>query len=245
MEKTKGRPFAVFDIDGTLIRWQLYHAIVDELAKLSYIPASDFDDVRKARMKWKQRAPEASFRTYEQELIRVYFANLKNLTTQQLDEAAEAAFQEYKDQVYTYTRDLIRRLKDEGYLIFAISGSHNEIIVKMAAHYGFDDAEGAHFLKKDGKFTGELVTSFHNKDVTLKKLVEKHGSTFSGSFAVGDSFSDSRMMALVTNPVAFNPDAELLEEARKKGWKIVLERKNVIYELEKSGKSYILAPSES
>ena len=28
------RPFAVFDIDGTIIRWQLYHALADELASL-------------------------------------------------------------------------------------------------------------------------------------------------------------------------------------------------------------------
>ncbi len=27
------QPFAVFDIDGTIIRWQLYHALADELAK--------------------------------------------------------------------------------------------------------------------------------------------------------------------------------------------------------------------
>ena len=34
---TKGRPFAVFDIDGTLIRWQLYHSIADTLARLGHI----------------------------------------------------------------------------------------------------------------------------------------------------------------------------------------------------------------
>ena len=34
--------FAVFDIDGTLIRWQLYHAIADELAKSGHIDAETY-----------------------------------------------------------------------------------------------------------------------------------------------------------------------------------------------------------
>jgi phosphoserine phosphatase len=29
--------FAVFDLDGTLVRWQLYHALVDRLAKKGYL----------------------------------------------------------------------------------------------------------------------------------------------------------------------------------------------------------------
>lgn len=233
--------FAVFDIDGTLIRWQLYHAIVDELAKLGYIPAKDFEAVRQARMQWKKRAEGATFRTYEAELMRVYLANLDKLSTKQIDEAADNAFEEYKDQVYTYTRNLIKELKSKGYLIFAISGSHTEIVSKMAQHYGFDDAEGSEFVRKDGKFTGEVVTSFHNKDATLKRLVDANLATFEGSFAVGDSLTDSKMMNLVQNPIAFNPDAELLAYAKEKGWPVVIERKNVIYRLVKDGSTYILA----
>ena len=36
-DSTQSRPFAVFDIDGTLIRWQLYHAVADDMAKQNII----------------------------------------------------------------------------------------------------------------------------------------------------------------------------------------------------------------
>jgi len=36
---------------------------------------------------------------------------------------------------------------------------------------------------------------------------------------------------MVGHPVAFNPNYELAKHAKKKRWKIVVERKDVIYEL--------------
>jgi len=240
MEKMQ-RPFAVFDIDGTLIRWQLYHAIVDELARQGHISKKGYDAIRHARMNWKRRAPGASFKTYEAELIRVYVDSLSNLSPTKLEEAAKAAFEEYKDQVYTYTRDLIAELKAKDYLIFAISGSHAEVVSKMAGHYGFDDFIGTEFVSNKNQLTGEVIAAYHDKDLSLKKLVNRNNATYSGSFAVGDSLSDAKMMELVENPIAFNPDADLLAHARQKGWRVVVERKNVIYQLGKDGNSYLLA----
>jgi FMN phosphatase YigB (HAD superfamily) len=52
---TAPRKFAVFDIDGTLIRWQLYHAVFDQMAKQGHIPADDYQRARDLRMKWKIR----------------------------------------------------------------------------------------------------------------------------------------------------------------------------------------------
>jgi FMN phosphatase YigB (HAD superfamily) len=92
--------FAAFDIDGTLIRWQLYHAIVDELAKLGYLSGKDFEAIRVARRDWKTRAPQASFKSYENELVNVYRANLAAIEPARIDEATEKVFDEYKDQVY-------------------------------------------------------------------------------------------------------------------------------------------------
>src|SRR4051812_29287832 len=133
------RPFAVFDIDGTLIRWQLYHAIADALAKRGHIDPQTYEEIRDARMLWKRREHEESFKAYEQRLVTAYESLLGGLTVDQFNEASEAVFTEYKDQVYAYTRRLIRDLKAQDYLLFAISGSQREIIEKIARHHGFDD----------------------------------------------------------------------------------------------------------
>jgi HAD superfamily hydrolase (TIGR01490 family) len=238
---SNGRKFAVFDIDGTLIRWQLYHAIADALAKKSYISTEAYAAIRDARMKWKNRRHTESFREYELDLVNLFNEILADLSYTHFEEAAEDVYEEYRDQVYTYTRDLIKKLKKEGFLLFAISGSQTEILQLMAKHYGFDDFVGSTFLHKNDRFTGESVSPYGRKDEVLRQMVAKHGATFSGSIAVGDSTSDIQMLEIVENPIVFNPERRLFDHASDKSWKVVIERKNIIYELEKVNGKYQLA----
>jgi len=66
------KKFAVFDIDGTLVRWQLYHVLVDKLASAGMLGNDAKERLRASRMVWKRREHPESFKEYEQALIRVY-----------------------------------------------------------------------------------------------------------------------------------------------------------------------------
>lgn len=238
------KKFAVFDIDGTLIRWQLYHAVTDNLVKKGAIDGERFETIRGARMDWKRRAPGASFRSYEMEVIKAYEQTLTKLTTKQLIGAIHDVFDEYKDQVYTYTRDLAARLKKEGYLLFAISGSQSEIVELISEYYRFDAFVGTEYESRGGRFTGDKVFHAQYKDKVLRKLIKQFNADTQGSMGVGDSKGDIAMLELVEEPVAFNPEKELFDYAKKRGWKVVLERKNMIYELERNDGQYILAKAD-
>lgn len=233
--------FAVFDIDGTLIRWQLYHAVADELAKSGHIDAQTYASIRDARNKWKARKGVDAFSDYENQLVSAYRQLLTTLTVDRFEQAVEAVFEEYKDQVYVFTRDLIKDLKNKGYCLLAISGSQSEIVQKIADYYGFDDFVGSFFHRSDGRFTGHIDLTVFKKDKVLQDLISKHRLSMRGSFAVGDSFSDIAMMELVEHPIAFNPEKKLLAHAQSNGWRVVVERKNVIYSLEPHDGSYLLA----
>jgi phosphoserine phosphatase len=52
------------------------------------------------------------------------------------------------------------------------------------------------------------------------------------------------MLSIVEQPLAFNPTKELFSHARKSGWRVVIERKNMTYELESQNGSYILAKAD-
>lgn len=233
------RKFAVFDIDGTLIRWQLYHAIADTLARQGYIKPEVYQSMKDARMAWKRRSG-GSFQDYEHQVIEVYETILKKLSFEQFELAIGAVFEEYKDQVYTYSRDLLLKLKKENYLLFAISGSQTEIVAKIANYYGFDDYTGTVYERSDKGFSGSKTIGSLNKDETLKRLVKKHGASFRNSVGVGDSRSDISMLELVEIPIALNPEADLFKHAKQQGWKIVIERKNMTYELENHNGKYEL-----
>ncbi len=223
------QPFAVFDIDGTVIRWQLYHAMVDALLRQGYIDASRFEAVRVARMSWKRRVGSDSFNEYEHELVQVFDEALKGLPVNMLEMAAQTVFGEYKEQVYAYTRDLIRDLKAKNYLLLVISGSPSLIIKKLTDYYEFDDFAATDYPQKNGYFTGEKNLTIGRKGELLQGLIDKHHLETVGSIGVGDSEGDIAMLALCERPIAFNPSRGLLEHAQNHKWEIVVERKNVIY----------------
>jgi HAD superfamily hydrolase (TIGR01490 family) len=241
---TRGKQFAAFDIDGTLVRWQFFHAIVHELGVRGLIDANTHESIKAARMHWKEREHEESFRQYEKVLVRGYFDALKNINEDDHEAVIDAVFNQFRNQLFTFTRDLLRKCKKDGRLIFAISGSHESVLKKLADHLGIDDFIGATHEFKGGKYTGVEASPVHDKDGALRKLVEKHGATFKGSIAIGDSESDIAMLELVEQPIAFNPSRGLFAAAKKAGWDIVLERKNMVYKMEKRGKSYILAEAD-
>lgn len=237
---SKQRPFAVFDIDGTVIRWQLYHGIVHELGKRGIIPSDSTSAVNNARMTWKKRANSDSFGQFEHEFVHTFQDSLAHIAVSDYLDVVDKVFEEHKDQVYTYTRDLIQDLKSKGYVLFTISGSQHEIIEKLGRYYGFDDYVGASFKAKNGFFTRPDREVFGRKGELLRELISKHNVTSQGSIAVGDSESDIAMFEMVETPLAFNPTAGLYTVAKQKGWDIVVERKNVVYQLRQVAGRYIL-----
>lgn len=234
------KKFAVFDIDGTLIRWQLYHVIVDRLAKEGELGSGAVQKFRSARKKWKNREHHESFSEYEAVLIDLFSASLKSINPAIFDNLVKQVISEYKDQVYTYTRDLTMTLKQQGYTLLAISGSHHELVEEVAKAYGFDDWVGSKYERDNEGFTGMSFIASHNKAEVLEQLISEHGLSKKESYAVGDSASDAPMLEMVEHPIAFNPDRNLYAIAEKSGWNIVIERKNMIYQLEQKNGQYIL-----
>jgi HAD superfamily hydrolase (TIGR01490 family) len=236
--KTK---FAVFDIDGTLIRWQLYHALVDRLAKKNLLGKGADKELQQARMKWKRREHPEAFREYEGAMIQIYEAAFDQLNTKDFDTTVKEVIKQYSDQTYVYTRDLIAKLKKQGYLLLAISGSHQELVELIAKQYGFDDWVGTNYERRDGRFSGKVFVASQHKKQVLESFIKKHDLSLKASLAIGDGGSDADMLAMVDQPIAFNPDQKLYQLAKQKGWKIVIERKNVTYQLEASDGKYLLA----
>lgn len=235
------KPFAAFDIDGTLIRWQLYHAIVDHLAQKNLLGPDAKEHLHQARMKWKRREHPGAWGEYELAVISTFEAAFDTLSTEDFDIATKEVTQEYGNQTYVYTRNLIKNLKHEGYFLVAISGSQHEIVGHIAQQYGFDDWVGTNYHRANDRFHDKPFVASHDKAAVLTKLIQKHSLKTAGSLAIGDSASDAAMFELVDQPIAFNPDQALYDLARKHGWKIVLERKSVIYELEATDGHYQLA----
>lgn len=235
------RRFAVFDIDGTLIRWQLYHVIVDRLAKEGQLGDDALERLHEARMRWKKREHSNAFSEYESQLVAIFEDSLAQVSPKQFDALIQGVIEEYKEQVYVFTRDLIKQLKQQGYVLLAISGSHHELVGEIAKFYGFNDWIGTTYERSGSRYSGQAFVASHHKKKLLQSLIKKHRLTTEGSYAIGDSKSDAPMLELVEQPIAFNPDKNLFQIAHQQHWDIVVERKNMIYQLEYNNGHYVLA----
>lgn len=123
--------------------------------------------------------------------------------------------------------------------MLAISGSHHELIEKIAKYYQFDDYKGSVYQRNEDStgFNGNKYIASSNKESALKEMVKQHSLSLTDSYGIGDSKTDIPILKMVDNPIAFNPNRLLYETARTNNWKIVIERKDMIYELEPSTNS--------
>lgn len=237
------RKFAVFDIDGTFYRGSLYLDVVEHLVAKDMLD-SDRVALHKAEEKrWKSRRHKDMYNAYLDATVDTVVHSMSMLTTEHVEQAAASVVAERKEHVYRYTRDLIASLKQEGYFLIAISGSQHEVVSLFIDHYGFDAYTSTEWHRTpDGKkYTGDATIRKNNKEQYLKEMIKAYDLTLEGSIAVGDSAGDISMLDFVENPIAFNPEETLFDTAKEKNWKIVVERKNVIYTLEPQNGTYLLA----
>ena len=226
---------AVFDIDGTLFRSGLYREVFYELYKMGVLPNDLTEQTTEKHREWRHRVHGNAFEEFERIMIEGLNTYLPRLRISDYDEAVKRVFDKKAANVYMYTTRLLKKLQDEGYFTVAISGSQQELIEPFAKRYNFDHWIGQEWERGEEYFTGIMTKTHTGKEKLVQQVVDKYGLTLEGSYAVGDSNGDSGMLELVDTPVAFNPTAELLEKAFKNNWKVVIERKNISYELTGSG----------
>lgn len=235
------KKFAAFDIDGTIVRSGLYREIVYDLMLEDKAPPQMYEDFKDYESIWRVRKHKNAFNEFESAMVTSLNRLLPEIRCSDFDDSVERVFNKLSEQVYAYTRDLAKKLKREGYFIIAISGSQAEIVEMFAQKYNFDAWIGQAYERgDDGFFTGKITTTHDGKDKILQELVKKHDLTFEDSVAVGDSRGDIGMLSIVQNPIAFNPEKKLFDQAKKMGWRVVVERKNVIYNLEPGENAFIL-----
>lgn len=236
-----GNIVAFFDIDGTIFRNSLMIEHFKKLIKYEVVdPAIWYGEVKDVYKVWYSRFGE--YEEYLELLAKVYLDELKGVNKTHIDFIASQVIDVEGDMVYKYSRDRIKWHLEQGHKVIFISGSPDFLVEKMAKKYGATDFKGTTYLvNEDNQFTGELIRMWDSvsKQAALDELIAKHQVDLANSYAYGDTTGDFSMLQMVGNPVAINPNKPLLleikaDERLSKIAKIMIERKDVIYELNSS-----------
>ncbi len=228
----RARPVGVFDIDGTLFRSSLLIELVEELVRREIFPPAARTTYKDAHEDWLNRKGE--YGPFIEKVVHAFGKYAKGIPYGDVADVAGEIIEAKRDRVYHYTRDLLADLKKQGHYLLAISHSPKFIVDGFAYELGFDKSYGTFYdTGASNRFTGEIVDEhlIMNKAAILKRAMEKHSLTATGAVGVGDTENDIGMLAFVETPIAFNPNRLLYRHAKKNDWKIVVERKDVIYEI--------------
>lgn len=223
---------AVFDIDGTIFRSSLIIELSNALVEAGIFPKTAKKEIEKEYLAWLNR--KGTYEAYINQVVKIYVKHIAGKSFAKVNVVAKKVIAFQKDRVYRFTRDLIKNLKQQKYFLVAISGSPSYIVGAYAKAIGFNLFFGTELEIKSGKFTGKILSldSALNKQKIIKSLAKRHsGINLKKSLAVGDTESDIAMLSLVGQPIAFNPNFQLAVYAKKWGWRIITERKDVIYEI--------------
>ena len=223
---------AFFDIDGTVFRSSLLIVLVEGLIVAGVFPKEAREEYIEAYHAWRDR--EGTYAEYIGAVVTSYIRHIKGVHYGELADVGKAVVATQSKHVYRYTRDLIQELKSQDYYIVAISQSPKTILDVFCKNYGFDKVYGRIYeIGPQDRFTGEMVDVHlvENKANIVQRVFEKEEVTRTGSVGVGDTDGDISLLDSVERAICFNPNQLLYKHAQRMGWEVVVERKDVIYEL--------------
>lgn len=227
------QPVAFFDIDGTLFRSSLLIELVEELVREGAFPQEAQKGYSSGFAAWQAR--EGSYEAYIGSIVDTFLKHIKGVHYGVLADIGRRLVALKSKRVYTFTRDYVQELKDEGYMVIAISQSPKTVLDEFCRQYGFDKVYGRMYeIGPSDCFTGEVIDEhlIENKATIVKRVFERHPNlTPEGSIAVGDTDGDIPLLESVDRPICFNPNKALYDHAKRQGWQVVVERKDVVYHL--------------
>jgi len=231
--KNKKVKLALFDIDGTIFRSSLLIEFINGLVEAGIFPEQARKGMEGAHLAWLDR--RGNYHDYLMKVVKVHLKYIKGKKWSDVEKVVKKVIATHEDRVYRYTRDLVKALKNKGYLLVSISGSPVYMVKRFARHLGFNYAFGQILEIKEGKFTGKIVNKdFYDKEKVLDSFIKQEGLDidWKNSVAIGDTNNDIPMLQMVGRPIAFNPNRTFANYAFKHGWEVVVERKDTIYKVD-------------
>jgi HAD superfamily hydrolase (TIGR01490 family) len=225
------RKLAVFDIDGTIFRKNLHFELIDELSWRDIFSKSARKVLVSAYALWLEH--RGTYEDYRRKIVHIYERELKGCRQKDIIDASQKVAEFNQDRIYIFAKDLIRKLRKNNYIIIAVSGSPIEIVKEYNRYLKFDEVFGSVYETNGrGIYTGKTIFEpVKHKGHLLGQYISEKGLTLENSVGIGDTESDISFLKMVEDPIAFNPNLNLERVARRRKWKIVVEKKDIVYDI--------------
>ncbi len=127
------------------------------------------------------------------------------------------------DRIWAGTRALAQMHLDAGQRVWLVTATPVELARIIANRLGLTGALGTIAESENGVYTGRLVGEILHgsaKAHAVRALAASEGLDLRRCTAYSDSVNDVPMLSAVGTAVAVNPDSELRDVAKARGWQI-------------------------
>jgi HAD superfamily hydrolase (TIGR01490 family) len=213
---------AFFDVDNTLVHGSSLVHFARGLAARKYFTYGDMGRFIYAQAKFQLLGRENSDDVAAGKTKALAF--IEGRSTTELEAVGEEIYDEIiADKIWPGTRALAQMHLDAGQQVWLVTATPYELAATIAKRLGLTGALGTIAESVDGVFTGRLVGDILHgtgKAHAVRSLAIREGLNLRRCTAYSDSFNDVPMLSLVGTAVAINPDADLRDLARERGWEI-------------------------
>ncbi|MGH3767363.1 MAG: HAD family hydrolase [Pseudonocardiaceae bacterium] len=214
---------AFFDVDNTMMQGASIFYFAQGLAARNFFPAGALASAAWQQLRFRVGGKELSpeeIRT-SRELALSFVAGR---STQQFVELGEVIYDELMaDRIWSGTLELAQLHMAAGQRVWLVTATPVELATIIARRLGLTGALGTVAETIDGVYTGRLVGDILHgaaKARAVRGLAVQEGLDLQRCTAYSDSANDIPMLSAVGTAVAVNPDPDLRETARARGWDI-------------------------
>ena len=211
---------AIFDLDNTLLAGDSDQAWGEYVCETGLVDGESY-----------RRENAAFFRDYEAGRLDIH-AYLRHallpLAGQDLAQA-EAWHRDFMaakiEPMFLPAADaLLQKHRDRGDELLIITATNRYITAPIAARMGVEHLLACEVEIVDGRYTGAstgVPSIGAGKVERLRQWGGERNLDMAGSWFYSDSHNDLPLLEAVDNPVAVDPDGQLLTIARQRGWPII------------------------
>jgi HAD superfamily hydrolase (TIGR01490 family) len=213
---------AFFDVDNTMMIGASIFHFARGLAARKFFTTSDLAGFAWQQFKFRIGGRETRYSTTTGRDTALSFAAGRSVA--EFTALGEEIYDELMaDRIWAGTQVLAQMHLDAGQRVWLVTATPVELALIIARRLGLTGALGTVAESVDGVYTGRLVGEILHgpaKAHAVLALAEAEGLDLSRCTAYSDSVNDVPMLSAVGTAVAVNPDAELRDVAKERGWQI-------------------------
>ena len=211
---------AFFDVDNTMMMGASIFHFARGLAARKFFTTSDLVGFAWEQLKFRVGGRETDVAGHRDTAL----SFVAGRDVEEIVSLGEDIYDELMtDRIWAGTRALAQMHLDAGQRVWLVTATPVELALIIARRLGLTGALGTVAESVDGVFTGRLVGEILHgpaKAHAVRALAVAEGLDLRRCTAYSDSVNDVPILSAVGTAVAVNPDSELRDIAKERGWQI-------------------------